>query len=308
MANQFPEYTIGAIDLGGTILHGTDNYSENPGVALLRRSSAGRPHPSYSAVLINRPTFTFQSPEVNRILNTAGVWATANNFGLEIATPVVIYYTRKNALKRSTGADHPTVTINEGIIYPTALAWSGDDWLLDISIMAYSEDGTTLPFVYGTASLPTLAKVSETFTGGRVEFNTVEEDCWQDVSLDFGVEAHHQEHKGLEFPVGAIIDDFAPSATVRKRNLTAKTTYGFYGTRLTGFELHLRKNMTTAGQTPTRELDASLVHVRFDATDGIGHLEETTAGVDGAEQAIRYEFDEDAANAIMVPNYGVAIS
>lgn len=304
MANQFDEYTIGAISINGTQLNAPDQFNENPDITLIRYRSSGRIDYGYSVTATAAPKFSFTTPEVSTVLGLTGMQ------GVAIGTTVVIYWTLKNAVARSTGSDHLTTTINDGIVIPTTLSWNGPAaaWQIGVNVMA-NWDGTNEPFIYGTASLPALGLMADSFTGGKITVNGTEVDCWQNCTLNFGIQANQRFHKGQPYPARCEVTVAEPSLEITNLNPVQRSTFGLYGTRVTACNLFLRKNMATDGQTPTRELDASLVHIKIAGVDGIVHPLTTTAS-DGqsAQQGVRLVFDENASTASLVLTTSQAIS
>ena len=308
MATLVDRYDIGAIDLGGTILQAPDRFVEDPAVELIRVKGSGRFVNSYSAVEKGSPTFRFVSPEIRTIMRTGVGSAGLELEGLDITTPVIIYYTKRDPTAIASSG-HLTTTINEGIMFPTVLAFDSRVWLLSVDIYAFSADGSILPFVFGTAALPTFAVPAETYTGGKITINASEIDCWQRTTLNTNARARHIHHKGLHFPIRAEVIDRDPRLELTNLDVTARSTLAQYWTRTTDVELFLRKNETDDGKSPARVADADLEHIRFDGIDGLhGPLETRASGEEGAEQDIAIAFDENAAAADIIPNYDVAIT
>lgn len=309
MAVQFNEYTIGAIDIDGTIIKGTDNYNENPTPTVTGYIAAGKQSPSRQQTHVATPSFSFTSTEVELLLNDCALFASANNLGVEIGTSMTIYWTKKNALKHSTGADHLTTTITEGIIYPTQLSWSDGFWELSVTVIPYSETGATNPFVYGTASAPTYSAIEETYQGGKVTVSGVEVNCWQSVTLDFGITAAAKFHKGLPYPTRAEIATIEPFFTLQNLDPAVRSTFGMYGSIINDFELFLRASEYAFGNVPTVVADGTASHIRFDGIGGIVFPEATSGSSrNSATQDIRIQFNETSAHAVLIPNFGVAIT
>jgi hypothetical protein len=307
MPTAVVRYDVGAIDLGtGTILRSPDRFVEDPAIEMIRIKGAGRFVNSYSAVLRGNPTFRFVTPEIDQVLDTgAGAVTLA---GREIVTPIIIYYTKRNPTAIA-GVGHALTTINEGIIFPTLLSFDDNVWLLAVDIYAFSADGSILPFVFGTGSLPAFDIPFATYTGGKVTVNGLEVECWQRCSLTTNARARHIHHKGLHYPVRAEIMDRDPRFEITNLDPAERSFWGQYGTRIEDFELFLRANETTDGLEPSRADDGDGVHIRYDGIDGLIVPGETRASSEeGLEQDLALVFDENASTAEIVENYGVTIT
>lgn len=309
MAVQFSEYCIGAITLDGNDSSGVDSFNENPNIQVKAMTAAGRISPTRQQTIKSEVGFTFTTTEVEYWLNDLGLFSAANSLGVEIGTSMIIYWTKKNALKFSTGTDHLTTTITEGIVYPSRLSWSGELWELEVAVIPYSENGSVNPFVYGTAAAPTVSGLQETYQGGKVTVSGTEVDCWQNITLDFGITAAAKFHKGLTYPTRAEISAIAPFITIQNLDPTARSTFGMYGSLINDFELFLRKHEADYGSVPTVVPDGTGEHIRFDGINGIVKPEATSGSAgQSAQQNIRLDFADTPAHAIIIPNFGVAIT
>ena len=303
----FDTFAVGVVDFEGTKLRSAFDVNENPNVTLFRRHHSGRISPIYSVTSQIAPKVTFNTLECGIVLALLGP------IGRALANTIV-YYTRCKQVTRSTGADHLKSTLTSGIAVPRTLSWGGgvSAWTLGVELLPDSVDGLTAPIAYGTAALPALAVIPETFTGGKFVVNSgagdVEVDCWQNASLDFGVTANPVFHKGLPAPVRSAVQTATPSFRISNLNPTDRTTFGQFGTRVVSSTLYLRKNETAAGLTPTRVLDATAQHVKISMLGGIIYPGQTTAPETGDDtQEIMIAPEENDATAAIVITTGVAI-
>lgn len=296
-------YTLGAVSLNGTQLDGANNINEDPGITLIRHRSSGNIHFTQAAVATHAPVLTFDTPEIATMLTLVdavnGTWAAA------ISSPCIFYWTKKDDEKRSTGSDHLTTTINEGLISINSLTWSGeaDVWMANVSVHA-SWDGSNNPLVYGTAALPSLAAIDEAYLGGMIKVDPVGASNsaevlagWSSATINLNPTVEHKFAQGHEYPGRAVLSVMEPTLEVTVPDITARSTYGA-GSRHEGLVIFLRKVDTSASNaTVARVADVTAQHIKLESKLGIIKSDPSSAS-DGADATgkLIFTMEQNAAN------------
>jgi len=311
MAADFDVFTIGAIALDGVQLDAADNFNQDYGLQLFRHRTSGRIHFSQQGVLNQQPSFTFDTPEVETVLTKLGA-----NFVHNIDTTVIVYWTKMDEAARSSGGDHLITTINEGLVFPTSLTWSGanDVWKIALEIRP-TWDGTNLPLVLGTASLPARALPDEAFVGGKMVMelaqgqSTEQLDGWQSATLNFGFNVRQENSKGHPYPGIAYVLEAAPTLQLVGMDPGERTDYTQDGKRLFSAILYLRKAATNTTDGVLRVADGTSEHIKLLFGAGlVRNITETASGGNPAQITVEITPDETAAAEWMVYTANSAIA
>lgn len=229
----------------------------------LRESAPGHVHPLFTAVQEQKPTFNFQTSELDTLLAAVGIGgATVANADLyqKLATTT-------GSVARAT-TSHARLRIAEGVIYWTSIRMAHNQVATADVIVAANYDGSNNPIAAsGTVALSGNLTDALKFGVGPWSINGTAVPGIKEVELNSGIQLT-QEGSGSElWDTFTGIEMTQPEIIIRTVEMVNYRTYALAGNALngtTGVTGYARKFAPTG-----RVANATAQHIQFLAANGV---------------------------------------
>lgn len=237
-------YKFVGVQLNSTWIPAIDG-SVDPAINAFLNGAGTSLYPTFGGLNTSKPVATFTTEACATALGVCGI------DGLAITT-AVMHFAKQATLGFSSGTDHVTITINDGLACIESIGASGQE-PAKIAYRLYAiHDGTNAPLIYsGGASAPSPDALAEKFFLGPVKGSALfEVQSWQ-YNTNFSIK--HETHTGLMYPTFAGIQGGDPQVDIvtLDSGLLADCDNGsgdLVGAAVTNFLLYLRKASESLGR------------------------------------------------------------
>ncbi len=211
------------------------DFAVSPAIAEVLESGDGAIDPTYVAVGTQTPSVTWSSTGIATVLAKCGIAGVPVDASATKTGVLFSFQKMTEGGTRTTGANHITLTMAEGMVVPRTLsADQGGNATISLEAVC-SYDGTNDPLELATSqTLTGSPAVAELYTLGPVKINGTDIADAQGVTVDFGIRLLTESGDGQVWPTWIGIATRQPSITVRTRNVELLNTYGLPGVVLSG--------------------------------------------------------------------------
>ena len=305
------KYTLSLIKLNGNSavsIYGINSSTLNKNVAYRIQHAAGIVDPGWISVASIQPTVSIVATELAKILGVTGSQGVCIGTG-QTCTSVDFYYAQMGqCAPRLSGTNHFRVSMSQGILVPTQIqASQSETATIGLDFHAVY-DGTNDPMTFSaSASLPSVAALSEAFTMGKVTRNGSQLSGVQSFTIDFGLKVDKHMADGDLYPTFAGVASADPVISGKGFTLTDLSTMTLGGTAQgsTDSVVYLQACSKNGGLVAA----ATASHISVTVDDGMLATEGAAGSNNESQQAdwfIRPIYDGSNANLAIAT--GVAIS
>ena len=223
-------YGLHAVNLAGTILTQATQVSISPGLAHMISAAAGQVDPTFVAVSKAAPAIAVTTTELKRVLDKMTI--PVNGLAVTNAgAPVILWFQLHSEYStRSTDSDFLTVTITDGLVWPTTMsAQDGQEAVISFNMTPGISTGVNVVTIQTGVGNPAIDMiVDQQWTAGPLKVNSASLDpakfnLLQNFSLDFGIEVETISGDGAVYAKFVSIRSRRPTLTAQLTDHTAFT-------------------------------------------------------------------------------------
>ncbi len=283
-------YTIYAVDIGGTLLHGITQQALNTGTEVQGEISSGEVAPRFQSITAQKPQAQFTTLEVAAALSACGT------MGMNIDGTDVLLFAQKRAAGGTfaSGSVHRKYTLQHGILVPRTLSCDhqGNAQLSYEAIVTY--DGENDPIVIAVAqALVAFSGTVARYSLGAVSVGGKTLAQVRNVSIDFGLTVESEGADSDVWDTEATIREVRPKITVTVTDLSADSLALLGASGAASIQFRKRADGGTFAESG---------HLTITATGGLAYFDSPIdgSGSDSAQATIVCEPKYDGTNAPLV--------
>lgn len=255
MADNFAWY-LHAVDLATDYIPQTQRQGFDPGQTFVDANDGGLVDVQWIGTGEATPTINCSTTAIAQLLTKTTM------DGLSIsASPVILYFSKGIAGgSRSSGAVSMKATVAKALVIPVSIrASTRPPATIDYRIIPIY-DGTNLPVIWATTSLPTITETKEMYCAGPCKINGATIEGITDISIDFGFNLDIIHDSGHVYPRYAGIRNRKSRITIKTTDLTYATTLTMAGAAVSSTTIvYLRQCADGGGRTA----NATETHISF---------------------------------------------
>jgi hypothetical protein len=273
---------IYAVKLGATVLGAVGRRGIRTGSEVRQEATSGEVYARFQALYAQNPMAEFGTKAIAAALAACGLTGTALTSG----APFIAYSQKQTeGGTRTSGSNHRTWTINEGLMYPRRIVCEHQgDATIEYQVLA-TYDGTNEPVVVADSVALPATTDAERFTIGAISLHdgttAYALDHCRRIEIDLGIAAETVGADSDIWPTSCRIVEIQPSITISgiDSEWWKSTKIPLTGRNIThtSTKLYLRKR--AAGATFVADVTAE--HVKFTAA-GLATID----GFDGSGNAL----------------------
>ena len=298
-----------AAKIGSTVLGAIMRRAVRTGSEVRQEATSGEVYARFQALYAQNPMAEFGTRAIAAALAACGLTGTALTSG----APFLLYSQKQTeGGTRTSGSNHRTWTINEGLIYPRRIVCEHQgDATIEYQVLA-TYDGTNEPVVPGESAALEAPTDAERFTIGPITLydgsNSHVMDHCKRIEIDLGVQAETVGADSDIWPTNCRIIEIQPSITLVgiDSEWWKSTKIPLTGRNIqhSGTSLYLRKR--AAGSTFVANGTAQ--HVKFTAA-GLAVVEGFDASGNALDEVnVSFPLRFDGTNNPIVINTASAIT